>query len=206
MKNRRAGHTLLETTLSLSLLLLLAGGTLSLLRDSGEVFGESVRQAADRREVDGALASLARELEQASRTTVVIDRTAPEGDSVKFQLPLDLAGAAVTLGATLRVDGEDRPLPGATIAWKAVGGVRGPVELHRQVIAADGVTLVADEIACPDLDFLDAAGNRGFSVQFDGRIASVTLRSLPRLETGAPDLSATRMGRTQLASVRLRSN
>lgn len=175
--NRR-GHTLLEALVSTGMLTLLAGGTFAVLRDSGAIFGASVREASDQREVDLALETLVRELEQASAATCRIDATAPDSDTVRFQLPLDLAQSPITLGATTLADGKSTLHPGAWIEWtsRECKGGDGTRELLRRVVAADGATLLHEEALCGGLDRVDAAGRKSFVVTLVDRHASLTLR------------------------------
>jgi len=204
----RRGNTLVETVLSTGIVVMVVGGVFQMLRDSGEIFGESVRAAHDRQEMESSLAQLAREIEQASAATVVVDTSAPEGDAIRFQEPLDLDDPALPLGATAKVNGNKLTYAGATIHWLVAQtqahGTR-TSQLLRRVIAADGATILNTEVVCDDLDLTDAAGNKCFTISFREPIATVTLRRLPRSDAGVPDSTGASRGRSESVTVRMRS-
>lgn len=207
---RQRGHTLLETTLSAGVVVLIAGGLFSMLSDSGARFGENLRAEQQRREGDGALARFARELEQAEGATLVIDRTDPAGDLVRLRLPLDVDGPVLTFGASEEAGGRTHHHVGAEVLWstRSIQG-RGALELVRRIVANDGVTLLAEEVVCDDLEVPAGGGARSFEVALAGRVAAVTLRRL--LLAAGDDGAAAGNGapapqrRLQEASVRIRS-
>lgn len=200
----RRGHTLLETVVSTSALLLMAGGAFALLRDSGLIFGGSVRSAHDQRQLDSALDRLVRELEQASAASCTIDHAAADTDRVRFQVPVDLAGGALTFGATTAADGRTVLHPGAFIEWTTVLAAHqdGSRDLVRQVIAADGVTLLATETLCGAFDLVDAAGHKSFALDRIDRAVSLTVR---RLATGTGTNGSAAHGVLRTITLRLRS-
>jgi len=204
----RRGNTLVETVLSTGIVVMVVGGVFQMLRDSGEIFGESIRSAHDRQEMDDSLEQLAREIEQAAASTVVIDHASTDGDAISFQKPLDLDDPALPLGATAVVNGNTLKYDGATIHWLvAAVQVRGTkmTQLLRRVVDADGQTVLNTEVVCEDLDLTDPAGNKSFTIKFDEPIATVTLRRLPRSDAGQPDSTGASRGRSQSLTVRLRS-
>jgi hypothetical protein len=203
----RRGNTLVETVLSTGIVVMVVGGVFQMLRDSGEIFGESIRSAHDRQEMDESLAQLAREVEQAAASTVVVDTSSLDGDAVRFQKPLDLDDPALPLGATAEVNGHTLTYDGATIHWLVATkqGRTATTQLLRRVIAADGQTVLNTEVVCDDLDLTDPAGNKSFTIAFRGPIATVTLRRLPRSDAGEPDSTGASRGRSQSVTVRLRS-
>jgi hypothetical protein len=203
----RRGNTLVETVLSTGIVVMVVGGVFQMLRDSGEIFGESVRSAHDRQEMDASLEQLAREVEQAAASTVVVDTSSADGDAIRFQKPLDLADPALPLGATAQVNGNTLTYDGATIHWLVATkqGHKATTQLLRRVIAADGQTVLNTEVVCDDLDLTDPAGNKSFTIAFRGPIATVTLRRLPRSDAGVPDSTGASRGRSQSITVRLRS-
>jgi hypothetical protein len=174
----RRGQTMIEALVSTGILTLLAGGAFAVLRDSGAIFGASVRRTTDQREVDQALDRLVRELEQASASTAVVDTSAPDTDLLRCQLPIDLLSSPIVLGAVLCGGTKVEHHPGASIEWtsrerKPGGGER---ELIRRVVAADGATLLQEEVVCGDLDRVDPKGRKSFVVTLADRQATVTLR------------------------------
>ncbi len=180
-RRRLRGHTLVETTVSAGVLMTLAGGLFSMLRDSGAMFGESVRIEQQRREVDDTLARLARELEQANGDTLIVDRSAPDGDTLRLQLPLDLTANPPTFGATTDVGGRALQHPGAQVIWTTRAASGGATRtLVRRVIASDGQTLLAEEEVCSDLDLVRTDGTKSFIVDVpgNGSLATLTLRRI----------------------------
>lgn len=204
----RRGNTLVETILSTGVVVLVVGGVFQMLRDSGAIFGESIRAAHDRQEIDDSLEQLARDLEQAAASTVVVDTSSLDGDAIRFRKPLDLDDAALPLGATAQVNGRTLTYDGATVHWfVAAIQVHGTkmTQLLRRVIDADGTTILNTDVVCEDLDLTDQLGNKAFTILFEGPIATVTLRRLPLSEDGAPDSTGASRGRSQSITVRLRS-
>ncbi|MBM4015669.1 MAG: hypothetical protein FJ293_11990 [Planctomycetes bacterium] len=112
-----------------------------------------MRQRANRRG-HTLLEALVRELEQASAANCRIDATAPDTDTIRFQLPIDLARSPVTRGATTLVDGRPQAHPGAFVEWTSRDrkGGDGTRELLRRVLAADGTTLLHEKALCGGLD------------------------------------------------------
>lgn len=204
----RRGNTLVETVLSTGVVVLVVGGVFQMLRDSGAIFGESIRAAHDRQEIDDSLDQLARDLEQAAASTVVVDTSSADGDTIRFQKPLDLDDAALPLGATASVNGRTLTYDGATVHWlvAAKQGHTATTQLLRRVIDVDGVTILNTEVVCEDLDLTDPAGHKSFTIDWRRPpIAEVTLRRLPRSDSGEPDSTGASRGRSQSITVRLRS-
>jgi hypothetical protein len=177
-RSSQRGTTLLETSLSTTLLVGIVGTAFSLTRESQGVLIDCTRALVDRAESSSAFEQLAEAIAQANGTTLQIDTQPTEGDRLLLQVPLAFAGSTTTWGAT----STDRAL---TTQW--AGGFdeytlvasqnhRQKFRLIRRPVDTAGQPLAAAIDVADGIDGVDAAGNKGFSVFRDAGLVRVTLR------------------------------
>lgn len=176
--DRRRGTTLLETSMSATLLVGVVGTALSLTRESQGVVLDCMRALVDRSESNDALAELAAALSQSNGATLQIDSRPVDGDRLLLQLPLEFAGAATTWGAAGQRQGTTASLAGEFEEYRLVASERAPgkFRLVRRAVDADGAALSAEREVADGIDGADSQGEKGFAVLRDESLVRITLR------------------------------
>lgn len=177
MNQRRRGHTLFELLISAGLIAVISGGVFALAKDSQAAFGSSLRTVRASRECTEALRRLRDDLEVANPTSLAITALL-DGDAVSLQVPVAIAGGAITWGARVQQDGATVDFADGIVEYRiAQDGTGDPrLKLLRRVVDAGGVVLVADQSIVDDVDAPDPGRGKGLIVVRNGRLVTVTFR------------------------------
>src|SRR5689334_19549249 len=169
-RRRDGGFTLLETVVVAGIFSVLSAGIFSLLKDANGVYQTTVRSSMARRHCSELANALATEISCANPASLAIDASHAEGDRVTLQLPLSVANAVVTWGATEHVDRSGTPAGGAFVTYRLVQDpARSRLwDLVRHVVDAAGNSLGPDEALVSDVDAVDARSGKGFQVVRNG--------------------------------------
>ncbi len=177
-RRRIGGFTLLETTFSVSILAIVAGGTVSMMKSSGSVFTESVRSTAARRASTDALARLTDDVAQANAASLAITTNSTAGDQLSLQVPMSITAGTVTWGARTLSSGTVGALANSTVRYLVTAAPAGRVgwQLVRRVVNSLGATIGSDEVLLRDVDGPDQKLGKGFVVTRNNKLVTVTVR------------------------------
>lgn len=175
---RIGGFTLLETTFSVSILAIVAGGTVSMMKSSGSVFAESVRSTAARRASTDALARLTDDVAQANAASLTITTNSSTGDQVSLQVPMSITAGTITWGARTLTSGTVGNLANSTVRYLVTAAPNGRVgwQLVRRIVNSLGVTIGTDEVLLRDVDGPDKKLGKGFVVTRNNKLVTVKVR------------------------------
>lgn len=174
----RRGTTLLETSLTTTLLVGIVGTAFSLTRESQGVMIDCTRALVERAESSSAFEQLAEAIAQANSATLQIDPQPLDGDRLLLQVPLALAGSAATWGATSVDRAAATQWAGGFDEYTLVASQnhRQKFRLIRRPVDTAGQPLGAAIDIADGIDGVDSAGNKGFTVFRDASLVRITLR------------------------------
>ncbi len=177
-RRKTRGTTLLETSITATLLVGVVGTALSLTRESQGVMLDCMRALAERTESSNAFDELAESIAQANGATLQIDTRPVDGDLLLLQVPVNLVGSAATWGATSLDRVTSTQWAGAFDEYRLIASQnhRTKFRLTRRPVDANGQPLAAAVDIADGIDGVDSAGHKGFTVFRDASLVRVTLR------------------------------
>jgi hypothetical protein len=174
---RARGHTLIELTMSTGILAVIGGGIFTLMKDSGAVFGASLRSVKANRACTGGMHRLRDDVELADPASLAISTTA-SGDRVKLQVPLSITNGVIAWGGRCLQDNLPADFPDATVEYRVASAAAGRprLQLLRRLLDPAGAAITADEVIVDDVDEPDNVAGKGFTIARAGRMVTTTIR------------------------------
>ncbi len=186
------GVTVVETVLSVSILVALSAGIFGIVLDAEGVFSTSLRANEVRENTVRSFGVLKNELRQANPDTLTIDDLDPSGDIVEIEVPLRQDGADIVWGA----NGQDG------FRWRFLLAAQPnttDMQYVRRLIDDGGAAVGEDQVLARNV-MVD--GGKGVTVTRVGSVLNVSLRLRFGREVQE---NHDAVARTQTVSVRLRS-
>ena len=222
-RTRNAGHTVLEAVVVTGLFAVVAGGAMTVIKDSSSVFKQNLRSDTATRTTAHASGWLEDELGTADPATLSIDtQSNDDGDILSFRVPLSIANAAVTWGTRSLVDGAWVEDVGATIRYSvsriyrtcnvevdggspsvAYGG--GTLRLVRNVYDSQGNPLEAEQVLADNLDDVSERSGKAFTASVSGNFITIKVRLRISADANRGD-SGSDLIQERPATIRLRNS
>jgi hypothetical protein len=173
---RTSGFSALETVLAASIFLVLVGGGYSVVNEGTRSWSSITRRTSRQSRCRDGMRLVLEEMKQGS--DFEIDFSDPAADTIRFMLPLTVAGGQVVWGGR-ELGSEAGAVPGGFVEYRIVKltGANGRVARHliRSVLDDRGRTASTPALIARDVDDL-RNGRKGFEVIRNGRLYTVALR------------------------------